>query len=483
MDQGGVDIRVRMPRGTLMSETKLVTDEIVSRIQDIPEREDISVRIGGGGGFGFGGGSSDNATINVALVGKAARDRSSADIARYISRLLRDIPGAEINVEAEASGMGGGAFGGGDSVSVNIKGAELDTLREVSYDIKEIMESIPGTRNVTTSIDRTIPQATIRINRMKAAAFGINAAGVAGIINTAISGTVATTFKVDGEEFDIRVTQDPAGLEYLMDLESILIPSVSGINVPLYEISDIVIEDMPVTIQRENQSRYVSVTARLDGRTSGEIAADVTALLRNYPMPRNYTWELTGTAQQMNEAFANLGLALIISLFLIYMILAAQFEGFLFPFIVMFSVPLALTGGLFGLFILGRPLSITGYLGLIMLAGIVTNNAIVLIDYTNLLVRERGMAILDALKAAGPVRLRPILMTTLTSVIGLLPMMFTASEGAEMMNGLATVVVCGLALSMLVTLLFVPVVYLMLHGLRMRAAGIIRKISHKGLEG
>ena len=477
MDQSGVDISVRMPRGTLLSETKLVTDRIASLIVDIPEGENISVRIGGGGlgMFGAGGGSSDNATINLSLVSKTERNRSSEQVAREISRMLSDIPGAEINAEAETSAMGGGMFGGSGDVTISISGSNLDTLREISQDMKEMIEKIPGTRDVTTSLDRTTPQATIKINRMKAAAYGVNASGVSGIINTAIAGTVATTYKVEGDEYDIRVKHDPTGMDYIMDLESILIPSASGVNVPLYEIADILVEEMPVTIRRENQSRYVTVTARLDGRTSGEVAADATAVLKHYAMPRNYTWELSGSAQRMNEAFGNLGLALIISLFLIYMIMAAQFEAFLFPLIVMFSVPLALTGGLFGLFVLDRPFSITGFLGLIMLAGVVINNAIVLIDYTNLLIRERGMGILESLKTAGPVRLRPILMTTLTTVIGLMPMMFTTGEGAEMMNGLATVVVFGLTLSTLVTLLFVPVVYMMLYSVRAWVSGLFKR--------
>jgi HAE1 family hydrophobic/amphiphilic exporter-1 len=294
--------------------------------------------------------------------------------------------------------------------------------------------------------------------------YGISAYSISGIISTAISGSVSTTFRTgDGGEMDIRVRQNGDTFNYITDLENILIPSPTGVNVPIGELAEIEISDTPTAISRESQQRYVSVTATLDGRDIGSVMADVRAALSAYSLPGGYTVEESGSALQMNETFSDLGLAMIMALALVYMIMAAEFESFVEPFIVLFSIPIALTGGLFGLFVFGEPLSITGFLGLIILEGLVVNNAIVLVDYTNLLIRERGMGGDDALRLAGPVRMRPILMTTLTTVLGLLPMAFATSDGAEMIRGLAVVVVFGLVLSTLVTLLFVPVVHSWIH--------------------
>jgi HAE1 family hydrophobic/amphiphilic exporter-1 len=459
-DESAISIGVSMPRGTLLEETEktafLVADAIDGKY---PEVSDITIRVGGGGGIvSIGGGSSDSATLDLTLVGKAERTRSAVEVASAISRGLSEIAGPTITVEAVSQSMGN--YGGGGGIQLTIYGDQTDGLGEVAEDVRAMIASVPGTRETETSVQDATPQATLRINRDKASGYGISAYTIAGVINTAISGTVATTFKTGDSEMDIRVRQNRDSFNYITDLENILIPSPTGVNVPLYELAEIVTEDMPETIARSNQRRYVTVSAQLEGRDAGAVMADVKARLAAYPMPDGFSWEEAGTTEQMNETFADLGLALIMALALVYMIMAAEFESLAYPFIIMFSIPIALTGGLFGLFLFGTPLSITGFLGLIMLAGVVINNAIVLVDYTNLLIRERGMSGLEALKTAGPVRMRPILMTTLTTVLALIPMMFATSDGAEMMRGLAVVVVFGLSLSTLVTLLFVPVVYL-----------------------
>jgi len=469
-DEGVISININMPNATKLEETQKTALEVMGRLNGrYPEVEDISLSIGGGGITLFGaGGATDSASITINLTDKITRDRSSHEIASDMSRLLRDVPGAEITVASV--GMSMGSFAGG-GIEIAVKGDDYEILKEIANDIREIVATIPGTRDIETSIQATSPQATIRVNRAKAASYGISAYSVSGIINTAVQGAVAGTYKENGTELDIRVRQEQDNFDYITDIENILIPSPTGASVPLYEIAEIEITDMPMSISREGQQRYISITASLDGRDSGSVMDDITARLAYYPIPPGYIWEEAGTFVQMVETFDDLGLALIMAVVLVYMIMAAQFESFIYPFIVMFSVPIALTGGIFGLFVMNENLSITGFLGFIMLAGVVVNNAIVLVDYTNLLIRERGMSLLDALNTAGPVRMRPILMTTLTTVLALVPMIMAKGQGSELMKGLSSVVIFGLSLSTLVTLLFVPVVYAIINDIRGKFKG------------
>ena len=462
-DEGAVSISINMPKGQMLEETQKTAFQVIERIEGkYPEVTDISIRIGGGGFsmLGIGGGSgADSATITVNMVTKEARQRSANQLAADIAADIADIPGADISVEAISQSMGN--FGAGSGIDINIKGDDLDELARISEELKDILASIDGVRDAKTSIQDTTPQATIRVNRQKASSYGISAASVSNIIRTAVTGTVATTYKEDGDELDIRVRQTQENFDYITDIQNILVPSPLGINVPLYELASVTMENMPASISRDNQQRYVSISAKLHGRDTGSVMADFNAKTANYNLPQNYIIEESGALQQMNETFESLGFALIMAVVLVYMIMAAEFESLVYPFIVMFSLPIAASGGLFGLFLIGEPISITGFLGIIMLAGIVVNNAIVLIDYINLLIKERNYSITDAILTAGPVRLRPILMTTLTTVLALVPMMFSGSTGAELMRGLATVVVFGLTLSTLVTLIFIPVIYLL----------------------
>ncbi len=460
-DEGIISINISMPKGTIVSETEKTADQVLRAIENDPNIDSVATIVGQGGGMGFGS-SSDVATVYVILKPKEERKASAAEISTEMDKMMQEIPGAKINVSAMAMSMG--SFGGG-GLQLTIKGENLQTLTQMSREIASIIEGVDGVRNVETSVQEVSPQATIVLNRDKASSYGITSASVAATVNTAVTGVVATKYKVEANELNVRIIQDKENFNYINDVQNLLIPSPKGVNVPLYEIADIVLEDLPTSISRLNQQKYVTVSATAD-KDLKSITTDIEAKLANYVVPDNYTWEFTGSSEQMNETFADLGLALIMALLIVYMIMAAEFESFIYPLIVMFSIPIALTGGIFGLFVMRQSLSITAFLGLIMLAGVVINNAIVLVDYTNLLVRERQLSVKDALLQAGPIRLRPILMTTLTTVLALIPMMVATGSGSELMSGLATVVVFGLTLSTLVTLLFIPVIYLSYNSLK-----------------
>ena len=456
-DEGQVSISVKLPKGTKIESTEKIAWQVIDAIQETPEIDDISMTMGGSGAMSaLTGSSEDNASITVNLVEKDQRDKTSNEVAIGMRALVKDIAGAEIEVTASSSSMGSYSGGGAEII---IKGDEMETLQQIGNDFVDILKSIPGTADVKTSVEDAAPQTTIRLDRGKATNYGISVGSVASLLRTDISGTAATTYKISGDEYDIRVMQDTEKINFITDVENLLIPTSKGTSVPLYEIADITTEDVPVSISRDNQTRYITVTANLEGVVLGDVNKQFAEKVKIYDVPEGYTWENGGTSEQMATAFSGLALALLIAVFLVYMVMAAEFEAFSFPLIVMCSVPIAMTGGLFGCFVFGQPISVTSFLGLIMLAGVVINNAIVLIDYGNLLVRERGYTPLDAMEEAGPVRLRPILMSTLTTVLAMVPMMVSQAEGSEMMRGLAVVVVFGLTLSTLVTLLLVPAVY------------------------
>jgi len=465
-DMSMIQANVRLPRGSLLEETEAVLLEVTDRLIQFEEVETVFSTVDGGAFGGFGG-TADSGSMFILLSGVQERDRSSSELAVLMERELLDIPGAEINVSSMQFMMGG--MGGG-GISLRIYGDDIEVLRDIAIDVVGIVEELPGTHNVSSSIEAANPQATIRVDRQRASAFGVSPATVSSIVNTAITGTVATTYRVGGEEFDIRVRQNRENFDYITDIRNILIPTPSGVTIPLYEVAEIVVGEIPITIQRENMQTFVSVNTQFADPdiNPNDVVNDITAAMSQYIMPTGYTWAFTGATQQMDETFAALGLALLMALLLVYLIMAAEFESFAFPFIVMFSIPIALTGGILGLFILDNTFDITAFMGLIMLAGIVTNNAIVLIDYANLLVRERGMSPYDAVVRAGTVRLRPILVTAITTMLALTPMLVSTADGSEMMRSLATVIVFGLGLSTLVTTLLIPTVYMSIEDTKAR---------------
>jgi len=268
----------------------------------------------------------------------------------------------------------------------------------------------------------------------------------------------ATRYKFDGDEIDVVIKGAPIYQESISNLEQTSIRTPRGINVPLGQVADVTIERGPVSISREGQVRTINVTSQILGRDLNSITSDIQGKLDSYDMPKGYGYEMGGDNEEMVDSFKSLGLALLLAIVLMYMVLAGQFESLLHPFTIMLSVPLALAGGALGLFITGRMLSVPAIIGVIMLAGIVVNNAIVLVDYVNTR-RANGEERREAILNAGPIRLRPILMTALTTILGLIPLALGIGEGAETQAPMATVVIGGLISATLLTLIFIPVMY------------------------
>lgn len=473
-DEGQFSISVTLPKGTVIEETFEVVEQVQTKLEGIAEIQEMFVNIGGGAGMMGTGTASNSASLTIDIGSVKERERSVDEVADEARNLISDIPGAEFSVSGSSSMTGTG----GAAISIQIAGDELDELERVANDVVSIVKSVDGTREVSSSIEDGVPEAQITINRQKASMYGLNMATISNTLKTAVQGSVATKYKVDGTEIDVRMVYDTSKSEYLKDIKSISITSPMGVNIPLSEVADISIRKSPISISRDNQKRIVTVNSALFGVDMNTVKTSIDQKLQNYQMPNGYSYEFAGEVEQMMESFASLGLALLLAIVLVYMVLAAQFESFLHPFTIMFSVPLALTGAILGLFVTGRTLSMPSFIGLIMLAGIVVNNAIVLIDYI-IQLRHKGYSRTEAILEAGPTRLRPILMTTLTTVLGMIPMALGIGEGAETMAPLATAVIGGLTLSTVLTLVVIPLNYTLFDDIAIKLKGKIKKNKNK----
>ncbi len=452
MDQGQFMVNVSLPVGSELDSTNEILTEIEEKLKEIDEIQSVFTTVGSGGMMG---GSSSSGSITGILKPLDQRTVSTDHVVKQVRELVKDIPGAEINVEALSNSMMG--FGG-SPITVEIKGDDLKTLEEISEDFKKIIGEVEGATEVKTSLSEGIPEVQIRINREKASQYGITSAQIASAVRGLVSGTVATRYKYNGDEIDVVIKGDDILRESISNLETVPVDTPYGVSVPLSQVAEITVEKGPITINREGQSRVVSVTGQIVDRDLASITRDIEAKLSKYNMPQGYSYEFGGQNELLNEAFTDLVLALILAVILVYMVMASQFESLLHPFIIMFSVPLAFSGGALALFLAGIPLSVPAIIGFIILAGIVVNNAIVLVDYINTR-RSEGEERREAVINAGPIRLRPILMTTLTTVLGLVPLALGLGEGAEMEQPLAIAVIGGLSLSTVLTLVLIPVLY------------------------
>lgn len=454
-DEGTISINIDMPLGTRLNKMDNVAQTIEDKLNHIPEVNVVFSNVSSSGDVMMGGSSGTSGSLTVGLVELSERNRSTAEVSEEIRNLVKDIPGAEISVNPTSTTA---MMTAGNPISINIKGSELDTLEEISNDVKEIIESVEGTREVKTGLSEAVPELEVLINKEMAANYGLTTAQIASSVRGNASGTTVAQFKDEGEEIDIVIRPSGNITESLSNYEHMNITTPTGANIPLSQVADLSVVKGPLEITRENQEKVVTVTGQIVDRDLNSIVTDIDAKLQEYNMPEGYQYSIGGENEEMMEAFGQLALALVLAVILIYMVMASQFESLINPFIIMFTMPLAFSGGALALFITGRKLGVTSFIGVIMLAGIVVNNGIVLIDYINTL-RNEGKDRSEAIITAGPVRLRPILMTTLTTILGLLPLALGIGEGSELMSPMATVVIGGLLLSTVITLVFVPVIY------------------------
>jgi HAE1 family hydrophobic/amphiphilic exporter-1 len=354
----------------------------------------------------------------------------------------------------------------------------LEVLQEISDKISNEIKDIKGVRDIDTTLSQGKPELSITIDREKASYLGLTVGQIGSLVKSSMQGSIATQFRQGGEETDIRVRYDETYRDNLKKIEDLTIISPLGSQIPLKQVAKISYDQGPIKINREDQLRVVSVTSNILDRDVGSVVEDIKDKLEKFDMPSGYFIEYGGSYKQMQDTFGVLAFALALGVLLVYMVMASQFESLIHPFIVMFELPLTFIGIALALFVTGESLSLPSFIGVIMLAGIVVNNAIVLIDYTNQL-RKKGMSEFDALVESGTNRLRPILITTITTILGMLPMALARQEGSEMMRPMALVVIGGLLVSTLLTLVVIPVIYSLVEKFSKRAYAKFGKVVNE----
>ena len=455
-DAGQINLNIEMPVATTLEETGKVAEMVRKQVLQVPEVESVLTGVGGGGPGGAAGG--DRAQFNIRL--KDQRQRSTDQVMEELRGKVMGlgIAGASIRISA-SSGMGmlSRAFTG-RAIEVTLKGSDLQVLRELSDQMKGAIESVPGTHHVGHSMSTGRPELQMRLNRDKLAHYGISSAQVVPVLKTAGEGQVVTTLDEGGTLTDIRLILDPEARKDVNAVTALSFTAQNGARVPIAGVVDIVEGEGPRSVERAGNSRVAYIYGDYSGRDLGSVVAEIEKKLDSIPLPPGYSFSLGGQSQDMAESFSDLGPALILALLLVYMVMAGQFESLLYPFAIMFSIPVAITGVVLSLLVTGRAFSVPAFIGIIMMCGIVVNNAIVLVDYIKQL-KARGLSRDEAIVEAGPVRLRPILMTACTTMFAMLPLALALGEGTQMQAPMATVVIGGLFFSTVLTLLVVPVVY------------------------
>jgi HAE1 family hydrophobic/amphiphilic exporter-1 len=475
-DEGEVSVSAELPVGTRIERSHDVALRLESLLNEyVPEKE-VIITSGGGGGFMGGGSSRVNATIR--LVTKTERTRSSDQIATELNRQLTGvIPGVIISTRASGGNrqmnrlMGGG---GESRLSLEIRGDDLQTARDISQAAKNVMDKVPVVRNARISREEGRPELAIEVDRPKAALLGLSVTNVADSIRTNVAGTQAAFFRQHGNEYPIIVRLRQEDRERVEDINDVLINAPTGQVLQAKNLLSLRNQAGPTEIQRKNQERILRVSAEPEVPLSDAVKAVDDQMDPVRGMSPQFSVGFGAEVEQQQQAFRQLQAMLILAVVLVYAVMASQYESLRDPFIIMFSVPLAAIGVVAALKLTNTTFSLQAYIGVIMLAGIVVSNAILLVDYTNILRRRDGMPLRGAVEQAGRTRLRPILMTTLTTILGLVPMALAIGEGSEMQAPLARVVIGGLAASTLITLVFVPTVYTLFEegfkGLRWGAA-------------
>ena len=460
-DEGRITVQLELPAGTGQSITRGLAHEIHGKfVQAIPEIVNCS--------FALGQADTDNAfaamqnngthivSYNINIGSMELRERSAGEIADVIRGILADYPEFK---KIKVTEGGGGGMGGASSVDVEIYGYDFETTDRVAKEIQAKMLQRGEFAQVLLSRDEYTPEYQVDFDREKLAVNGLNSTTAASYLSAAMNGSTMSYYREDGDEYDIRVRYAPEFRTGIEDIENIIIYNNMGKGVRIKDVGTVVESLTPPSIQRKNRERLITVQGLVaNGVALSDAVLATDEIMASTDIPSELAVEIGGSYEDQQDMFGDLIMLLIMIIILVYIVMASQFESFMSPFVIMFSIPFAFVGVLLGLWVTGTPLGAMGMIGILILMGVVVKNGIVLIDYT-ILMRERGKSITEASVIAAKSRLRPILMTTLTTVLGMIPMAVGRGEGSEMWRSLGMVVAWGLSISTLVTLVIIPTVY------------------------
>ncbi len=472
-DNNSMTVRIDLPVGTNVNIARETGLEL-SRLwkEKYPEMDNCNVTVGqadASNTFAMLSGSGSNIIrYNISFIDAGDRDRSIFEIADLMRADLNNHPGIKSYVVTP--GGNGGGFGGQTAVSVELYGYDFEKTNEAAKRVSEALLKRPSCAEVNSDRKEDMPEYRMEFNRRKLAEHGLNMATAASYISNSINGSLASYFREDGNEYEIRVRLAPEHRRSLSDLQNILVVTPQGQAVRLGDLGVLKEYYTPPTIKRKDRERIVTLsTIATNGTPLSDLVKDANEVMQQIDLPQGVSYKLAGSYEQQQESFADLSVLLVLILILVYIVMAAQFENLLDPFVIMFSVPFAFTGVILGLVLTGVSLSLIAFIGAIMLVGIVVKNGIVLIDYTRL-GRERGHSVRRSILIAGRSRLRPVLMTTLTTVLGMVPMAIGIGEGSEMWQPMGVTVAFGLTISTFVTLVLIPTLYAAFTGREIKQA-------------
>lgn len=459
-DEGRITVELELPAGTGQSVTRSVAHELYAQFNEaVPEIVNCSYSLGQADSENAWAAMRNNGThvisYNINIGSMEKRDRSSAQIADVIRGILNGYPEFKKIKVTE----GGGGMGGASTVDVEVYGYDFEATDLLARKIQAKMLEDGGCSQVLLSRDEYIPEYQVDFDRTKLAVNGLNSTTAAAYLSAAMNGSTQSFYREDGDEYDIRVRYAPEFRTSLEDIENILVYNNMGSAVRIKDLGTVIEAQMPPSIERKNRERVITVSGIVaDGIALSDVVEMTERTLEETEIPSELRVRIGGSYEDQQETFGDLIMLLVMIVILVYIVMASQFESFMSPFVIMFSIPFAFVGVFVGLVVTGTPLGVMGLIGVLILMGIVVKNGIVLIDYT-ILMRERGIDVVEATVIAAKSRLRPILMTTLTTVLGMIPMAVGRGEGSEMWRSLGMVVAWGLSISTLVTLVIIPTVY------------------------
>ena len=461
VDNGQITATIEMDQGRALEYTSRLTNEITHYIQEnFPEVRAISSSTGAADGTNiwaaFGTSGSHVISYTLRCTDSKTRDRSIFLMAELIREKLKTMP--EIVKYSVSTGGGGGMMGGGADVEVKVFGYDFDVSESFAKELMAKIQKIKGTRDLKLSRDEMKPEYRVIFDREKLALYGLNTATASAFVRNRINGLIASQYREDGDEYDIVVRYDEQFRESIDDIENIKIYSASGQSIRVKDVGSVIEYFSPPSIEHENRQRVISIQSSLYGVALGQVVQEINEILDITELPVGITVAIGGNAEEQSDSFKDLGTLLILIIVLVYIVMATQFESLLMPAIIMLSILFAFTGVFLALFFTNTALGLIALIGAIMLVGIVVKNGIVMVDFTNLL-RERGLSVSQSVIEAGKSRLRPVMMTTLTTILGMLPLAIGFGEGSEIWQPMGISIIGGLTFSTLLTLIVVPVAY------------------------
>jgi HAE1 family hydrophobic/amphiphilic exporter-1 len=476
-DQSYMSITVERETSASLTSTDQTFKQVEQIIrEEVPEAINIQTDFGTGTGIGavFGTSSTNKGTIGIGLPDVKTRKRSVGQIEEALRKRFTKIAGAKITIS-----QGDVMFSGTGDIEIKIYGYDRNVALALGDKVAEVIGKVNGVVDVEKSYSQPKPEYQVRLDRDRISALGLSVYQVSSTIETDIKGTTATQFREGGQEYDVLVQLDESSRQSKGDLENLFITSMTGAQIPLKNVASIENGQASESITREDQERIISVSCSVRDRDLQSVTKDINEVLKKVPFPSDFRWEISGTAEEQQESFMYLGIAIIVAIFLVYMVMAAQFESLLDPFIIMFTIPLAMIGVVWAMVLTGTTMSVTGLIGCILLVGVVVNNGIVLVDYINQMREKHGMDLWVAILVSGKRRMRPVLMTALTTIFGMLPLALNLGSGAEIWIPLGRAVMGGMIFATIFTLILVPIIYLYFEQIALKRAMKKHRIEMK----